>query len=576
MGAVLVLPQLNLEIREQEASYVETIFDKSRVTTVDITLSEKDLENILANPMKEEVVSADVVINGEKVENVGFRTKGNMTLRSVAQMDDSDRYSFKIDFDKYVDEQSLHGLKKINLNNNYTDPTQQREYLSYDLMEKMDVPTPANSYMYVTINGKEWGLYLGVEAIEETFLDRNFLYSKGDLYKPDGVGSDLKWISDDIDEYKDLNLKTNKKTSDETAIINMLDAINNGGTIEEFLNVDEMLRYFATNTALVNLDSYQGQLKHNYYLYEENGVFSILPWDYNMSFAGFGTGGGGGVGNPGDPGNQGNPGNQGGIPGDRKEQNNASTKKERAAGEMKAPGGGGNPAGDMAANFMNEENINFSITTPVGGVSLEDRPLLQVLLSVDEYREKYNSYLKEIATTYFTEEHMQKMTTEASAVIRSYVEKDPTKFYTLEQFDAGVSGDKSLVAFSIKRAESIVAQLSGELVVEANTTGAGSGENQGMPEGPGGQGGPEGPGERPQGMAQEIPPDMAQGQMPGNMQMNDGNGQGNRMAPPSDWRGRGQTANEGYSQEMVVMTAIGLGLMGAAILFTVFFKRRRG
>jgi len=54
-----------------------------------------------------------------------------------------------------------------------------------------------------------------------------------------------------------------------------------------------MLRYFAVNTALVNLDSYQGNMKHNYYLYGEDGVFSIIPWDYNMAFGGFGVGGGG-------------------------------------------------------------------------------------------------------------------------------------------------------------------------------------------------------------------------------------------------------------------------------------------
>lgn len=111
------------------------------------------------------------------------------------------------------------------------------------------------------------------------------------MYKPDGTGSDLKWISDDIPDYSGMNLKTNKDTKDQSELIEMLDAINHGGDIEKYLDVDEMLRYFAVNTAVVNLDHYQGNLKHNYYLYEENGVFSILPWDYNMSFGGFGVGG---------------------------------------------------------------------------------------------------------------------------------------------------------------------------------------------------------------------------------------------------------------------------------------------
>jgi spore coat protein CotH len=41
----------------------------------------------------------------------------------------------------------------------------------------------------------------------------------------------------------------------------------------------------AVSTAWSNLDSYQGSLAHNYYLYEQDGVFSLLPWDYNESFA---------------------------------------------------------------------------------------------------------------------------------------------------------------------------------------------------------------------------------------------------------------------------------------------------
>ncbi|WP_083496971.1 CotH kinase family protein [Brevibacillus choshinensis] len=512
-----VFPKLGVTIREQGQSYVTDVFDQSKVTTVDITIDEADLTKMLENPLEEKMYSADVVVNGEKVENVGLRTKGNLTLRSVAQMEDSDRYSWKIDFDKYVDEQNLHGLKKLSLNNNYSDPSQMREYLSYSLMQKMGIPTPAFSYMYVTINGKEWGLYLGVEAIEETFLERNYENARGDLYKPEGTGSDLKWISDDIDDYTGMNLKTNQDTKDQSELIEMLDAINHGGDIEKYVDVDEMLRYFAVNTAVVNLDHYQGNLKHNYYLYEENGIFSILPWDYNMSFGGFGVGGMGGGGG--------------------------------------GPGGG---MGDMAANFLSEANINFSITRPVSGTSLEDRPLLNALLSVDEYREKFNGYLKEIATNYFTEDYMGTMMADISTLIAPYVEKDPTKFYTTEQFKESVSGEKSLVQFAVKRAASIQAQLSGELVVEANTS-----SNMG---GPGGGGNP---GE---------PPQMGDEQNQGNMQPPQmGNGQNRGERPPMGGGGPNgrSTASQGYSMNTIMEISSFIVILLVGIVYAFFYKRRR-
>ena len=67
----------------------------------------------------------------------------------------------------------------------------------------------------------------------------------------------------------------------------MIKNLNEGTDLEKYLDVDEILRYFAVNTFLVNLDSYAGSMKHNYYLYEENDIFQILPWDFNLSFAGF-------------------------------------------------------------------------------------------------------------------------------------------------------------------------------------------------------------------------------------------------------------------------------------------------
>ncbi len=223
IAVMFFLPNLQVEKATKGNTYTESVFDQSKVTTVDITLADEDLDSILDNPTEKEIVNADVTIDGETVKNVGFRTKGNLSLNSVVQMGDSDRYSWKIDFDYYQEDQDLHGLKKLALNNNYSDPTYMREYLSYELMDKMGIATPGHSYMYVTINGKEWGLYLGVEAIEETFLNTNFTDGTGDLYYPDGTGSDLKWISEDIDDYTGINLKTNDN-SDQSAMIKMLDS----------------------------------------------------------------------------------------------------------------------------------------------------------------------------------------------------------------------------------------------------------------------------------------------------------------------------------------------------------------
>lgn len=462
-----VLPNVGIETKNTEFSYENIIFNKNKVTTVDIEIAEEDWADMLENAADEELKQADITVNGKKIENVAIRTKGNLTLRSVINSD-SDRYSLKIDFDYYDDTQSLYGLKKLNLNNNYSDSTLMREYISYELMEQMGLPTPAHSYMYVTVNGEERGLFLGVEAVDETFLANNYGSNNGFLFKPDGTGSDLKYISDDMTDYTGIGLKTNKDNMDQSKFVEMLDAINNGGDIEKYLDVDEMLRYFAVNTALVNLDSYQGNMKHNYYLYEQNGKFSIIPWDYNMSFGGFGAGGGGmGMGTE----NRQKPVDASNSKSSPME-NNGQT--DQAGVDRQQQNGQFNMDMGMSGNLMSESAINFSVTTPVSGTTLEERPLLNVLLSNEKYRAQYEGYLKELTTNYLTEDYVQSMTKKLAVLLTTYVEADPTKFSTTEQFLEAVEGENSLPEFAKQRSESILKQLSGELVVEASTTSQGN------------------------------------------------------------------------------------------------------
>lgn len=655
--AVGILPNLSLDSKNTETSYTNKVFNKDKVTTVDLEISEKDWQDMLDNPLDEEIKEANVTINGKTLEHVGVRTKGNLSLREVASDENSDRYSLKIDFDYYNDEQSLYGLKKLNLNNNYSDSTLMREYLSYQLMEEMGLPTPAYSYMYVTVNGEDRGLFLGVEQVDETFLAKNFSTNTGSLYKPDGTGSDLKWISDDIDDYTGLNAKTSTDDSDDEAMINFLSAINNkGASIEDTVDVDNMLRYFATNTALVNLDSYQGNMKHNYYLYEEKGKFSIIPWDYNMSFGGFGAGGGGGGrGGPQEDTNENTEkdslvtkddstsetpstteskdeaesnsdeqrdmtdmptppeGTHGQPPSDGRQlqppqENNvarpnqeptsneeldasADAKKGTESNKKEADGTsdatkdknvivkrGGMGAGN--GQLISDSSINFSVTTPVSGTSIEERPLLNALLSNDEYRKKYEEYLNDIATKYLTEDKIAVETAKIAKLITPYVEKDPTKFYTTEEFKAAVEGDNSLPEFAKQRSKSILKQLSGDLVVDSsNSTGdkvnqknqlntnadkdstaKPNAETKGevMPNQPGGEGFD----------SNNMP---ERGQSPNGMQGGRGGDGGQNPGIPE----KNNQQTTGYSRDTIIVSSIAVGCLLIATIFVFLFKRRR-
>lgn len=168
-----------------EMAYEQALFDTSRVHTIDIVMD--DWDGFIDNCENEEYVSCAVVVDGESYKNVAIRAKGNTSLSSVSSMD-SDRYSFKIEFDHYNDGTTYHGLDKLSLNNVIQDNTYMKDYLTYYLMGSFGVDSPLASHAYITVNGEDWGLYLAVEGVEDSFLERNYGNETGELYKPDSMG----------------------------------------------------------------------------------------------------------------------------------------------------------------------------------------------------------------------------------------------------------------------------------------------------------------------------------------------------------------------------------------------------
>ncbi len=357
---------------QESISGYEGIFEKDKVIDIKVEIAAEDWKSILADPMAEEYKSAKVTVDGTTVENAGFRTKGNLTLRSVAGSE-SERYSFRIKFDKYVDGQSLLGLDELVVNNMYSDASYMREYLSYEALEEIGEAVPQAVFANIYINDELYGFYLCVEAIDDSFLERSFGSSDGSLYKQE-QGSTLQYVEGSNYDASELKIGEDESKADLKNFIKLLNEMPEGekGDIESVLDVDSALRYIAGNTVLGNYDSYSGNMAQNYYLYGQNGKFTVLPWDFNMSINGFGGGG-------------------------------------------------------AAATIPIDE--------PVMGVNMEELPLIDKLLAVEEYKERYHGYVNELL------EYLEGFEARVKALgdtIRPYVEADPSKFVTMEQFEASI------------------------------------------------------------------------------------------------------------------------------------------
>lgn len=522
--------------------YETKLFDTDEIMDIDILMDEDDWNDMLENAISEEYYSCDVVVNGKTFYSVGIRPKGNTSLSSIASDPDTDRYSFKLEFDHYIEGQTCYGLDKLILNNNYADATNMKEAIVYDMYQYLGVDASLYNYAKICVNGDYWGVYLALEAVEDSFMLRNYGTEGGNLYKPesmgvgggagdekedgeggpggeapdmgefqggempqmndnsedtdgptgtemdssesskdsetadnvtsessnnsgaaendssqnedkmpqrggpggapqmgempdgvdfpedgelpDGVelpdaadfsenkmsamggngGADLNYTDDDLDSYSTIwdGEVTSSGKKDHKRVVEALKNISEGTDLETYMDVDNILKYMAVHTFVVNDDSLSGTMAHNYYLYEYNGQLNILPWDYNLSFGGMSMGG----------------------------------------------GMGGQSSGATSV-------INDAIDTPF---SITD--FFDALLENEEYLAKYHEYLNELVEKYVNGGEFQKTYERIRSQIDDLVAEDPTAFYSYEEYEAAA---KMLCQVIDLRAESVSGQLDGTI-----------------------------------------------------------------------------------------------------------------
>jgi hypothetical protein len=176
-------------------------FDTNRVATVRIVMKEKDWESLRANAFEEQYVPADFWFDGEKIPNVGVRPKGNSSLGQAVGWN-SPRMPFAVDFNLLNKARTFHGVKKVFLNNGWSDPTLIREVIAYEIFDKMGLPTPRATLIDLWVNDKHLGVYTMAEVIDKAFLQRYFADASGNLYKPEVMAARLDWTEKDA--YKNV------------------------------------------------------------------------------------------------------------------------------------------------------------------------------------------------------------------------------------------------------------------------------------------------------------------------------------------------------------------------------------
>ncbi len=396
--------------------YAEKLFDTSRVLDINIVMEEEKWDEMLQNARQEQYYECDVVINGTVFRQVGIRPKGNTSLSAIASDPDNNRYSFKLEFDQFVSGQTCFGLDKLALNNSYADTTNRKEAIIYDMFQFLEADASLYNYAKISVNDEYWGVYLALEAVEESFMLRNYGMEKGHLYKPEsmgggekgarggfggmGGGSNLNYSDDNVDSYQTIwnGEVTDSGKADHERVVTALKNVHGRTNIEKYIDVQQVLRYMAVHNFSVNDDSLSGVMAHNYYLYEAKGQISILPWDYNLAF-------------------------------------------------------GGMHGGDATAV------INEPIDDAWQGTKLFD-----FVLENEEYKAQYHEYYQRLVEEYLYGGRFEETYNRITAQIDELVKTDPNSMYTYEEYKKGTEVLYDAVMF---RAESVKGQLGGTIPATA-------------------------------------------------------------------------------------------------------------
>lgn len=265
---------------ETEPAYVAWMREE-KIHEIRIEMDPAEWNKIRNNPYLDDYHAADVTIDGVTVKNVGIRTRGHGSLNlAVEAFPYSYKYPLKIKFDKYDKDQNFMGLDELALNNGGDDYSFMRDYMGYEAYRMLGADVSCVTYFNVYLNDELRGFYVGVEAIDTSYLERLFDSHKHNLYEGEAGAS--------LTKYMPLSYLTQKKGSDESKedVKKLIDVLadtplGEKGEIETILDVDSALRMLAVNAVLDNRDGYGGMYAHNYYLYNDNGKFIVLPWDMN-------------------------------------------------------------------------------------------------------------------------------------------------------------------------------------------------------------------------------------------------------------------------------------------------------
>lgn len=368
----------------------QSFYDMNTIQTIEINFTETNWDYLMDTAKagyETNLMAQWVKINGVQFDSVGVRYKGNSTY-NAGQV----KNPLHIELDDFIN-QDYQGYTDVKLSNIGKDPSMVREVLAYSILRQY-MAAPLSNYANVYINGTLIGIYASSESIADNFNENHYYSNSGTAFKcnpPAGAGPgttdypDLVYYGTDSTDYYDgYELKSNYGWAD---LIKLTDTLKNyTSSVEKILDVDRALWMIAFDNVIVNLDSYIGGFKQNYYLYrDETQRFNTTIWDLNESFGTFSQ-----------------------------------------TGTIML---GSTTAKQQMTHLLHSGDVNW--------------PLVQKLLAVPMYKRMYIAHMRTILSENFASGTYYTTAQNLQTLIGPSVTADANKFFTYSQFTSNLTTDVS-------------------------------------------------------------------------------------------------------------------------------------
>jgi spore coat protein H len=273
------------------ASTADELFDSRTLHDVRVYIHSADLRLLRERYFEDTYYPADFEWRGIRMRNVGVRVRGLATRSAV-------KPGLRIDFNRFVGQQTFLGLASLVLDNVLKDPSMMREKASMAFIRRMGQPAPRESFGRVYINGVYEGLYVLVEAVDSAFLDREFGDGLGYLFEHKFVdGFHAEDLGDDYGPYKlRFDAETHRLEGDYTLYAPLRELFREANQpvdavwrerVGWFIDLEQLVTHVAIEMFLAEFDGFLGGSgMANFYLFRPvaGNVHRLIAWDRDTTF----------------------------------------------------------------------------------------------------------------------------------------------------------------------------------------------------------------------------------------------------------------------------------------------------